>query len=85
MRLRIIDGYVVDDYEYDEPDAETAGVDAETADLDRRKLFRCNGCSRLVPWSQGCSDDMPDHCDDCWALHHGCLHVPDPFPVEVAR
>jgi len=47
---------------------------------DEEKLFRCEGCGRLVPWSEGASDDMPEHCDDCWALEHGCLHLPDPFP-----
>lgn len=30
------------------------------------QLFRCVGCERLVPWSFGCDDDMPEHCDDCW-------------------
>lgn len=34
-------------------------------------LYRCEGCDRLVPWSNGAADDMPDHCDDCWAQAHG--------------
>lgn len=32
--------------------------------------YQCRGCKRHVPWSFGCDDDMPHHCDDCWADAH---------------
>ncbi len=31
------------------------------------RLFRCAGCQALVPWCRAQDDDMPSHCDDCWA------------------
>lgn len=34
------------------------------------RRFRCVGCRRLVPWCFGAADDMPLHCDDCWAEMH---------------
>jgi len=32
--------------------------------------YVCRGCKRRVPWCFGAADDMPDHCDDCWAKAH---------------
>ncbi len=33
--------------------------------------FVCRGCGRFVcGWCEGGSDDMPDHCDKCWAKAH---------------
>jgi len=32
------------------------------------KRYTCRGCDRSVPWCFGASDNMPFHCDDCWAL-----------------
>ena len=29
------------------------------------EVFRCACCGRDVPWSQGASDGMPEHCDEC--------------------
>lgn len=37
------------------------------------RRFRCAGCLRLVPWCFGSADDMPLHCDDCWAKEHAAL------------
>ena len=34
------------------------------------RLFCCAGCEQWVPWSKGADDDMPGHCDDCWAKAH---------------
>lgn len=34
------------------------------------KRYVCAGCDRAVLWCFGASDDMPLHCDDCWALNH---------------
>jgi hypothetical protein len=36
----------------------------------RHQMYKCKGCERVLPWSFGASDDMPDHCDDCWAKEH---------------
>lgn len=36
----------------------------------QESAFRCRGCNRYLPSSFGCGDDMPDHCDDCWAKSH---------------
>lgn len=33
-------------------------------------VYRCPGCWRIRPWCFGAADDMPDHCDDCWAKAH---------------
>ncbi len=33
-------------------------------------VFWCPGCRRIVSAEHGASDDMPDHCDDCWCLAH---------------
>jgi hypothetical protein len=34
------------------------------------RRYRCVGCKRLVPWCFGAADDMPSHCDNCWAEAH---------------
>lgn len=34
------------------------------------KTYVCRGCKRRVPACFGASDDMPNHCDDCWAAAH---------------
>ena len=31
-----------------------------------RRLYRCSGCRRLVPWCFGAADDASSLCDDCW-------------------
>lgn len=33
-------------------------------------VYRCSGCDRWRPWCDGCGDDMPEHCDRCWAEAH---------------
>lgn len=47
----------------------------------RSKLFKCRGCKRDVPadTTNGCDDDMPNHCDDCWGKAH-----PELVPAGVA-
>lgn len=35
-----------------------------------RSVYLCKGCSRWVPWCYGGADDLPEHCDDCWAEAH---------------
>ena len=42
----------------------------EAEGLNKRQLFRCALCKQIVPWSQGCADDMPEACDACWAYVH---------------
>lgn len=37
---------------------------------EREKTFMCHGCKQKTPWSKGCDDEMPHHCDDCWAKAH---------------
>lgn len=34
------------------------------------KTYICEGCGRIVPWSDGGADDMPGHCDLCWNQAH---------------
>jgi len=29
--------------------------------------WTCPGCERFLGYCMGCSDDMPELCDDCWA------------------
>ena len=31
-------------------------------------VWRCSGCGRVRPHCDGGSDDMPEHCDRCWAV-----------------
>lgn len=28
--------------------------------------FTCAGCGQVVPYCNGCADDMPELCDSCW-------------------
>lgn len=44
---------------------------AHGGECTRCELYLCAGCSRWVSWDLGAADDMPQHCDDCWALAHG--------------
>jgi len=37
--------------------------------------FTCIGCGRLVRRENGCADDLPNHCDDCWCKAHGADKV----------
>lgn len=37
---------------------------------DDQSVYHCKGCDRWVPWCYGGADDLPDHCDDCWAEAH---------------
>lgn len=30
------------------------------------EVFRCEECKRWVGWGQGCADDKPEVCDDCY-------------------
>jgi hypothetical protein len=32
--------------------------------------YLCPGCKMWRPWCFGAGDDMPDHCDNCWAKAH---------------
>ena len=32
------------------------------------KTYLCPGCLRNIPWCCGAADDMPELCDDCWAI-----------------
>lgn len=34
------------------------------------RTYVCAGCLKRVPWSNGAADDMPYHCDECWAKAH---------------
>lgn len=34
------------------------------------RTYVCAGCKKEVPWENGAADDMPNHCDDCWAEAH---------------
>lgn len=31
------------------------------------QTFKCDCCTRLMPWCRGCWDEYLDICDDCWA------------------
>lgn len=35
--------------------------------------YVCDGCGRRRPMCDGADDDMPDHCDRCWAEAHAPL------------
>ena len=34
------------------------------------QTYVCPWCGHRVPWSNGCADDMPEACDECWAEAH---------------
>jgi hypothetical protein len=36
------------------------------------RRFSCPGCLRFVPECFGAADDIPEVCDDCWRVLHGC-------------
>lgn len=44
--------------------------------------FTCAWCRRDVPWSEGCSDDMPEVCDECWCAAHGLAPSAPTEPEE---
>lgn len=33
-------------------------------------VYTCAGCGLITPYESGAADDMPDHCDTCWANAH---------------
>jgi hypothetical protein len=35
--------------------------------------FVCAGCHELRPNEEGGTDEMPDHCANCWVKEHGAL------------
>lgn len=43
--------------------------------------WTCLGCERSFCDREGCADDMPDHCDQCWAKAQG-VDIPDPRLIE---
>jgi len=45
----------------------TCGGDPHLCGVEGRR-YLCASCRLLMPWCFGASDDMPDVCDDCWAL-----------------
>jgi hypothetical protein len=47
--------------------------------------YECPGCNRTVGWCFGCWDDLPELCDDCWAIAHqlGDIHVEDPATSTI--
>lgn len=34
------------------------------------ELWKCPGCDRDVCAGFGAADDLPGHCDSCWAKHN---------------
>jgi hypothetical protein len=32
--------------------------------------YVCEGCEQVTPYESGGADDMPEHCDVCWADAH---------------
>lgn len=49
------------------PDCNRHAVRSECVRCER---FRCAGCHRWFSWDFGAADDMPEHCDHCWAEAH---------------
>ncbi len=45
-------------------------LDPDDLDQTSTKIYLCPGCNRWRPWCDGCSDDMGEHCDRCWAEAH---------------
>jgi hypothetical protein len=40
------------------------------------KVFVCVGCGLRAGYCRGATDDMPEHCDECWNdAHHRCRGV----------
>lgn len=48
----------------------TCLTDSHASGCGKCRLYKCVGCNRWVPWSNGAADDMPNHCDDCWSKAH---------------
>lgn len=38
--------------------------------IETGELFECAGCHHVVSKDKGSGDDMPEHCDECWAATH---------------
>lgn len=49
-------------------DGAICGTNAHGINL--RRNYCCASCQRWVPWCYGSADDMPEHCDGCWAAAH---------------
>lgn len=49
---------------------ETWSTAPYVTDRKPEETFKCAGCGKDKPWSQGASDDMPEHCDECWSAAH---------------
>lgn len=49
--------------------------DDPTQDQERADI--CPGCQRPIPAREGAADDMPDHCDQCWAKAHETVATQD--------
>lgn len=46
-----------------------------------KMAFVCKGCKRYVcGWCEGGSDDLPNHCDKCWADTYTPLVPPEQTP-----
>jgi hypothetical protein len=43
-----------------------AAVHYDGCDTECGGTWTCAGCNRLVGYCCGCTDDMPELCDDCW-------------------
>ena len=43
------------------------------------RTYRCDTRRQRWPWSDGCADDMPGSCDECW----DAAHNPQPMLVEA--
>lgn len=39
-------------------------------ECERCETYVCPWCGRRVPWENGAGDDMPEACDQCWAIAH---------------
>ena len=48
-----------------------AKAEAAVRRLKEHRTWVCSGCKRRVPWPNGCDDDAPDLCDECWGKKHG--------------
>lgn len=49
----------------------TCARHAARSECTRCEIFLCAGCVEWVSWDLGAADDMPEHCDRCWATAHG--------------
>ncbi len=35
-------------------------------ECEKGETFVCNACERRKSWHEGCADDTPGLCDECW-------------------